>query len=320
MRVAGRRGLAPLELVLWLPILLFVAALMVNLGTMTAWRMRGEIVAHDAAWRVRWPRTGEDEPRPIERVWPADAAMLVEGEDDGVVQIEALDDPAIDLPVVRGPLPNGFEVRQIFEPDQGAYRGVSEIERDFPLLPRLGPFESGRIHHPLLDRRYSVAEIGMARNVQRRTLVLYDLPETDPSLPQAFIDTITEMLANVDAEGLRVLDRDPDVIRYRGGRDFHPRINRNRCTLDRDEVHEEEVERLVDHLDEEGEIELGEISHLPRTMTRFFLGMYRSVLDQMDENDPDRARIEEYVDQLEAYMSRMRAIESRLRQAYAATL
>ncbi|MBI2480878.1 MAG: pilus assembly protein [Planctomycetia bacterium] len=51
-----RRGLAPLEFVLWLPVLLFVMALMVNYGTIATWRVRSEIVSQHAAWRTRWPR------------------------------------------------------------------------------------------------------------------------------------------------------------------------------------------------------------------------------------------------------------------------
>ena len=45
---AKRRGLAPLEFVLWLPILMMVAGLIVNVGTSQTWRIRGEIVARDA--------------------------------------------------------------------------------------------------------------------------------------------------------------------------------------------------------------------------------------------------------------------------------
>jgi len=335
-----RRGLAPLELVLWLPILLFVAALMVNLGTSTAWRIRGEIVARDAAWRTRWPRTGENEPRPLQRVWPADAAMEIR-DDDQIAQLDHLD---INRPVVRGPLPNGFVVRDVLLPMQGAYRGSAEIDRPFPLLRnlgamfdrgetrrllrdrRLGEFNSGEIRHPLLDRRWSCAEMRMYANVQRRTLVLYEMPKTDPALPQAFIDTILDMLASADFAALRVLDRDPDMLRYRGRyRDFHPRINRNMCSADREQVHEEQVERLVDHLDDDGEVELGEISHLPRTMARTFRDMYEQRLEDIQQGgqaglQAEISQLESYIEQLEAYLDRMNSIEAELESAFRLTL
>ena len=52
-----RTGLAPLELVLTLPILVFVAALIFNLGVIAMWRVRGEVNSREAVWRARWPRT-----------------------------------------------------------------------------------------------------------------------------------------------------------------------------------------------------------------------------------------------------------------------
>ena len=106
LHLRKRRGLAPVELVLWLPILLFVAALMVNFGTSATWRLRGKVVARDAAWRVRWPRTGANEPRPEDWVWPKPARMEVrEG-----APITQLENPMTQHPVVRGPLPNDFVV------------------------------------------------------------------------------------------------------------------------------------------------------------------------------------------------------------------
>ena len=236
-----RRGLAPLELVLWLPGFLFVMALMVNLGTMTAWRMRGEIVARDAAWRVRWPRTGRDEPRPENKVWPEPAKMDLAADDE----IAQLDDPAIDHPVVRGPLRNGFIVRPLLDPNrEGAYRGSAEITRGYPLLSKLGKFESGEIRHPMLDGQWQSSQmnitneagdrVGLPRNVYRRTKVLYELPKTDPGLPRAFVDSVVNMLEMPDFEALEELNG------------YHPRINAGRCELDVEVVRELEVERLID--------------------------------------------------------------------------
>ena len=45
---ARRRGLAPLELVLAIPLLLFVVALSVIFGAVACWKVRGEVVARDA--------------------------------------------------------------------------------------------------------------------------------------------------------------------------------------------------------------------------------------------------------------------------------
>lgn len=324
-----RRGLAPLEMVLFLPILLFVAALMVNLGTMTVWRLRGEIVSRDAAWRTRWPRSGGEEPRPVRRVWPDDADMAVVAEED-VDQIEKLNDPAINHAVARGPLPNDFIVNDHLKPDRGAHRGSSEINRRFPLLPRLGRYESGDIEHLLLDKRWSVTELGIPANVYRRTLTLYEMPKTDPGLPEAFLNAVMDLLDMPLYAALYVLDRDPDV-----SRDFHPRINRNMVSTSVSEVRETEVERLIDTLDEvRDEVRLGEISRLPRTMTNAYLSAYNARLQSLQDivSDPESTPaersaaqaeipiIEEYIAQLEMYRGRLREIEESLEDRFRATL
>jgi len=311
-----RNGLAPLELVLWLPFLLLVMALFVNLGTMTAWRIRGEQVSRDAAWRHRWPRTGDNEPRPPQRVWPQPATMEVAGEG----QIDKLADPRIEAPVVRGPMPGGFAVNDHLKMDKGAFRGSSEIERDFPLIRNMEAYESGEIQHPLLDLRFSAAEMGLGSNTVRRTLVLYEMPKTDPSLPQAFIDAIVDLLDMENWFGLAALDRSPEIQYYRGGSaDFHPRVRRNRCTLDRDDVHEQEIERLCDHYDDRNRVILGEISLIPRNMSSYFLNMYQRVERELEESGASEEQLEsvrEAISQLESFRGRLGEIESGLKDRF----
>jgi hypothetical protein len=267
----ARRGLAPLEFVLWLPVLLSVTALMVVFGVMGAWRVRGEIVSRDAVWRTRWPRTGANEPRPDVRTWPADAEMRTVS----APAFTLLDIPAIHYPVVRGPLDNGFVVNNTLNPTRGAREGRSAIVQQYPLLPDLGPYRSGQIRHPLLDGHWRISEMG-APNVVRRTLILYELPKTEQSLPRAFVDAVEKVTSMSNFRALDVLDNDDEIKKYVGHRvDFHPRAQRM-CTLQRKEVYREQVQRLVDKRNERGQIQLGEISLLPRTMTNYFLNMYRS--------------------------------------------
>jgi hypothetical protein len=273
---ARRRGLAPLELVLWLPVLLFVVALIVNYATMATWRLRGEIVSHDAAFRARWGRAGDSEGRLLGE-WPRDATIGVAPDPP----IQQLDDPFIQHPVVRGPLPNGFVVRPILDPDlEGAYRGVSSVARDFPLMPRLGDYVSGEISGSILDRRWTNSEMGIP-NVFRRILVLYQLPKTDPQYPRAFRNSFEALLNIRHFEALVVLDRDADIRRFTGRyHDFHPTVGRM-CELDREVVRDRQVNRLVDTRDAQRRIILGQISRLPRTMTQYFLRMYRAALRWM---------------------------------------
>jgi hypothetical protein len=325
--------LAPLEFVLWLPVLLFVMALMVNYGTIATWRVRGEIVSREAAWRTRWPRSGGTEAPPTRPYWPADAVMTTQPD----AAPELLDIPEIDHPVVRGPLPNGFVVRPIFDPTQGAYTGVSEVNRQYPLLPRIGSFESGDILAPLIDGQWSSAAMGIP-NVFRRTLVLYELPRTDPSLPRAFAQAVESVLSIPHYSALAVLDRDADILKYTGRYvDFHPRVGRM-CELDPQVVYDVQVEPLVDIRLADGDIRLGEISRLPRTMTNYFLGMYRAAVQRMEDRiqqlqdelngtpppNPQRraeiAIIEPKIEQLERYEARLPQIEDDLRAAAGAVL
>lgn len=314
-------------------------ALMVNYGTMATWRVRSEIVSRHAVWRTRWPRTGANEAAPTRPFWPANAVMTTEPD----VALDILDLPAIDHPVVRGPIPNGFVVRPVLEPMRGAVKGVSEVNRQYPLLPRIGSFESGDVDAPLLDRKWSSAEMRIA-NMFRRTLVLYELPQTDPSLPRAFAGAVQSVLSIPHYAALAVLDRDADIRRYTGRYvDFHPRVGRM-CELDPQVVYDREVEPLVDTRGPDGDIRLGEISRLPRTMTNYFLGMYRAAVQRMRDRiqtlqdelngapppsaqrrgqinaeiaalEAEIAIILPKIDQLERYQARLPQIEDNLRRA-----
>lgn len=322
-RRCKRRGLAPVEFVLWLPVLLFVMALMVNYGTMAAWRIRGEVAAHDAGWRTRWPRQGGGEPD------PAPSTSVVTRTETVVNQADMahLDPAALRMPVVRGPLPNGFTVNPLLDPLPGAVAGNAHVERQYPLLRKVGSFESGPINDPILHGSRTSSEMGFP-NVFRRIRALYNLPQTDASLPQAFQTAVLAVLSIPDYAGLSVLDRDADWIEYRGSApDFHPRAGRS-CTVDRDVMWRNAVSRLVDVWDPARDRwRLGAISRLPRTLTSSFLSLYQSTLRQFEaelESDPppppDRIaylqqeipELREKIEQLEQFRARISGFESRL--------
>ena len=331
-----RRGLAPLEFVLWLPVLLFVTALMVNLGTSQVWRIRGEIVARDVAWSNRWPRQDAATVRPPARVWPASAAM---GHQGAGSQVAAMSHPVVNHPVIRGAL-DPFVVRELLNYDQGEIQGTASISRPFPLLPKLGGFNSGQIVHELLTGEFQTGTMTwingwgetepMPWNVFRRIKVLYILQEQAPALAQAFVDVLLALFQMPEFPALWVLDRDTEIRHYYGGYvDFHPRIRR-RCELDPEVVRKQEVDRLIDHLQGAGRAELGEISYLPRTMTNFFLNMYRTRVQELQnqidqwqqaggaQGSVDGAQAEvdsllEKIRQLEAFERRLPGIEQRMR-------
>lgn len=318
-----RAGLAPLEFVLWLPVLLFVMALMVNYGAMAAWRIRGEIAAHDAGWRTRWPRQGGGEPDPA----PSTAVVTRTEAVNGSGPMMFLDPPLLQAPVVRGPLPNGFVVNPLLDPLPGPVNGNAHVERKYPLLSKAGSFASGPINDPLLHGSRTSGEMGIP-NWHRRLRVLYQLPQTDASLSDAFRQAVMSVFAIPHYRSLSVLDRDADWLEYRGyAPDFHPRIGQ-RCTLDRDEVRRREVNRLIDVYDPaRAKWRLGSISHLPGTLTRRFLSMFQATLRQFQaelasDPPPPPPRIdylnlhipilEQKIDQLEQFEMRIRGFENQL--------
>jgi len=286
-----RRGLAPLELVLWLPVLLMVMALIVNYANMTSWRLRGEVVARDAVWRSRWPRAGRVEPRPPSRVWPADAGMGLRGDDP----MWMLDQPHIDHPVVRGPVlelgdpPRQFRVNPVLDPQVGAVRGTSDISRRFDLLPALGRYRSGEIAARMLTRQWQCAQMGFA-NHHRRSLVLYEMPRTPPHLPEAYVRSVVDLLGIPHYDAISVLERDQDWWLYHGSYpNFYPRIAADYCETDPAVVYERSVVPMIDRIDEDGEVVLGRISRLPRRMTRAYLRMYEATRQEIAELEEELA-------------------------------
>ncbi len=318
-RSSRRRGLAPLEMVLWLPILLAVAGLMVSLGTMTAWRLRGEVAARDVVWKVRAPGTGANEGHPPS--WPESARLEVKGDS----QISDLDDPEIDHDVVRRELSNGFQLNDLLKPDVGAIRGESEITRRHVMMASAGNFESGTIADALLTDQFRYSEMGIPSNTYRRARVLWEWPDPDPSLEDAFDRAYQAILGMANYEYLRVLDDDVDFNYYRGSApDFHPRIRPNLCELDPEVVWEEKVKPLVDHTDDQGRPVKGQISKVPRTMTDAFQGLYsREVarLERLLEADPpvlsaaQKAAAQQEIKKLETYIDQLTEYEKSLQQA-----
>src|SRR5688572_4120119 len=147
-----RRGLAPLELVLALPLLLAVMALMIVFGNAAYWKVRGLSVARNAAWSNRWPRHGFDEPTPTP--WaPGQFSRR------GSPEVEALDDPQLQHPVVRGPLPNDFVVDdELLNPARGALEGHTQGEFQPAMMPSLGAFRYDLAHN-LIDDKFQYLQM-----------------------------------------------------------------------------------------------------------------------------------------------------------------
>src|SRR5262245_4693044 len=100
-KTVRRRGLAPVELVLAIPLVLFTVALSVIVGTAACWKIRTSTVARNEIWTYRMPR--RDWPRnPQPAGWPASASAS----HAGTRQLPDLNSAAFQNAVVRGPLQN----------------------------------------------------------------------------------------------------------------------------------------------------------------------------------------------------------------------
>lgn len=350
----ARSGLAPLELVLWLPVLMFVTALLVNYGVAAAWRVRGETVSRDGVWRLLTPRDANGEPRPEKAVWPTQGTTYGGGSYGN--QITALDDVELDLPIVRGPLPAGFGVYETLDPDgYGMKRGTSSIERSYAWLPRLGQYISGAIRNPVFDSFWNIAAMPgkldtpnlpwwqWEWNSTRRTLLLYDFPEVEGGAD--YEAAIRAIQAVYDSEGLKVLDGDEEILYYKqlltltyGGNwpstirrgsppyvDFHPGFRKFCELLLPEEVREQYLQRvMLDYRLPNGDVRLGGITLLPKTLTDYWLNMYDQEIARLKflidrDGDPTGA-LQSQIDQTEAkkvpleeYRTRWPEIETRLK-------
>ena len=322
------RGLSTLELVLALPILLSVMALIISYGTVAGWKVRALGAARHSGWANRWPRHWP-QPQPqgdLDSAWgvladenrwrrvPSQTASTGLGGGD----IAALDDPRINQPVVRGPLPYGTAVNhELFNPIHGRLEGASDVANDFPILAKeLGKYHV-RAHNPLLDNKWQYQRMNWppphppwrdgwwGGNVHRRIPVIWDLARTDPSLPQAFFQALMAMLRAPDRPNLRPLDNDEEFLAWTarfplrfGLRPWAPNFIRHLsflCSLEPDQVRQQ-VDNLIDRIqgkvvrDAQGRI-VSRIQGLPEDMARRYVGLYNAVIQELqNEAAADPAR------------------------------
>ena len=178
---------------------------------------------------------------------------------------------------------------------RGARKGTSEINRPYPMLAKMGEFNSGEIANRLLDEKWSGRSMGIP-NVYRRTKTLYDLPWADRT---PFENAVANVRSIPHYEDLRTFYHADDwyyYIRYHGMSqpDYHPRINPNMCVTDRQQVDLAKIhkpkpqEPFVDTQNpDDGQWRLGEITHVPLRMTQGFLNMFRTALQNMQQRLQD---------------------------------
>jgi len=229
----SRAGLAPLELTLSLPIMLFVMALTVIVGTSASWKVRAVANARHSVWRQLTPRTGGEDPFP--RNWPANDATLDIAEGQSPLPV----DPYREFEVVRGQPLTGqggtrLEVRQsLFQMDDALDIGLAAIDRKYPMLGNLparpGQTEAGRLQmqreHPLLDDRWQFGDMGLPSNTERRVLFLYpeDLERALSAEINRYHTAALAIVTSPDNGILDTLDADADLRNHEpGGLTYQP--------------------------------------------------------------------------------------------------
>jgi hypothetical protein len=265
-----------LEMVLALPILLFVMALMVDFGTASSWKIRGLIVARHAVWSSRSPRTPDAFPPPI--VSAGIAGFAVDGPDHA----QHLDDLAgLHRPVARGPLPLGNRVdADLLNCNRGLRSGRATVQRDFPLLSKIGPYRL-EPRTEILGDPWQFSDMGLSDNGQRRIPVIYDLAKAPASLSQAYFNAARAILNPRLQWAVRALDHDDEFLAAGLGSamDFHPVLGAL-CTRDR-----EVVRQAVDFLKTR-------IADVPENLAREFRDMYERLLQEGRDDPALRAKVQ----------------------------
>lgn len=282
---ARRRGLAPLELVLAIPLLMFAVALCVIIGAVACWKVRAEVQGRDAIFSRRYGRGGAVDPQPVE--WRV--ATAVRGDRGGRAMTE-LDHAVFQNPLIRGPLPNAIGVdNEMLDPTNHARVGYAQLTRDPPALGKLGPY-SLNVEQPLLDGKWQYWQLGIGNNTSRRVRRLYDLLNVPAAQDEKarYQQAMQQTTAIYMRREMEVLDRDDEFYAWRGSSpDFHPRLPRF-CSLDVMDARQRYVERHIPRIDSQPRPSNPNYDPpgVPHRMASAFLGMYRQQLRVLENTPP----------------------------------
>ena len=275
-RRGASRGLSTLELVLALPILLFIMALMINFGTVACWKIRALSMARQEAWRARHGQADYDYPRPDD--WPASAASGHDGDERLQLPggVAAVADASRLVP--PGAATN---IADLLDPAGGLRRGWATLDRRYAMLSSLGLFH-------LRGETACSTTGGNTRNwacratSSGRSPLVYPLPKLGGD---AYITTAIELYFTFYhdppwTDYLAPLDRDGEFIYFgrlfgwgSGAPDFQPRLGRF-CSLDHS-LADAEVKRLIDRIQGKKDPHASDVAE---RMARAFIGLYRRAI------------------------------------------
>lgn len=303
-RSHARAGLAPLEMTLALPILLFVMALMIIAGTTAAWKARTDTNSRQTAFRAILPRTGTDDPNP--RGWPLEAQMRLEGNGEGFLDF----DPYQPHEVVRADwlaAPTGESVdvlQEALDTQNEILLGVAEIQRRYPIMANMRPEGINPIReYPILNGGWRFSTIrnpddgrGIGGNVVRRVPHMYpsDFEGQLAAEILEYQDRAIELISDPDGPTIDLLDQDQELaMPIPGGTEYEPPYGIARSPdyflPENGQTRRNllQPERLCTYDPQRLYAELGvaleaEIRNVPQRLTRDHLRMYQSHLSHIE--------------------------------------
>lgn len=273
--IRSRRGLAPLELVLCLPLLMLMMAVVINFGTVACWKVRSLSVAREKAFASRWPRVGAADDR--FEYWPSSASA---GTNSFSISVEG---PALSALTGNDTL---------LDPSQSFVKGTSGLTRGYPLLGSMGSYELNAAAF-VLENQWQFRRMGKSQNLAYR-LTLYDWPpssvQDSETLKERYKSAVMAMLQYLS--GLRQLE--PWA--------WNLRITNN-CTLDTEAV-QEAVEQLIDRIDEDDDdSHLGgrRLVSAPKTVARRLINKYKNELSKLQSSEnPDQSAVKDLQGKIDA--------------------
>jgi hypothetical protein len=218
-----RRGLAPLELVIALPVLLCLMALMINIGSVTSWKLRALGVARNSLWANRSPRpTADFGPATDFRStagFPPPASWL--GDAPTFTDLPA---PKVDGPRATSLGPSGNVIvnsndpaTDIMNPILGLVQGSATLTRPYPYSVLKEPTYSLNAHTELLNNTWAFSWMGIGGNLDFRIPVIYYLlPGVNQEVWANAYGAARQVIINMltGSKALWPLDRDEDIAYY----------------------------------------------------------------------------------------------------------
>jgi hypothetical protein len=179
---ASRSGLAPLEMVLGLPLVLLLFALMVNAGFTGMWKLRLLGAASEAAWRDRDQRNGLSDPEYRSTFWKQpdpgrEESPLTTSRGHAEDPLNIPDQASAEA--VRADFRSLDVDSGLLDPKQDSYSNNANIRRHFPLLPDSLQMMQGNPNYMLVAHTLPYWKTRLPTMQCRRTKVLYN-PVEEP--------------------------------------------------------------------------------------------------------------------------------------------